>query len=289
MRAEESYYLGAYQGRPLRKVVAEVAFVILGYAIFLVLALLTWEAVLEHGGVEFCSVQGAGPGQQTCAWISAAVYLVPLLPAVLLARSCAGPKPLGRLFSVDGRIKLAKLGKYTTIALLIYVPLYFIQLGMAGFGGRSLTSVAEEICASYLIAGAVVLVQSVAEEVFFRGFIPQVIGRFISNDWVCVATSSLLFTLGHLESVQTAIVSLVFGVGLAYVCLRTCGIEAAFALHIVNNLTIYGVEAVLWGTQVQLGELGVFVLSIACPLLYFLVVTAKHDSNTSSSTEQLLH
>ncbi|RMB58957.1 CPBP family intramembrane metalloprotease [Tessaracoccus antarcticus] len=83
--------------------------------------------------------------------------------------------------------------------------------------------------------------QAVAEEVFFRGYLLQAIGSASGRAWVGIVATALLFAFFH-GSQSPALFAhrFVFGLLAGWLVLRTGGLEAGIAAHIINNLFAFG-------------------------------------------------
>lgn len=83
--------------------------------------------------------------------------------------------------------------------------------------------------------------QAVAEEVFFRGYLLQAIGSASGRAWAGIVASALLFAFFH-GSQSPALFAhrLVFGLVAGWLVLRTGGLEAGIAAHVINNLFAFG-------------------------------------------------
>ncbi|MGV8845407.1 CPBP family intramembrane glutamic endopeptidase [Tessaracoccus sp.] len=83
--------------------------------------------------------------------------------------------------------------------------------------------------------------QAVAEEVFFRGYLLQAIGSASGRAWVGIVATALLFAFFH-GSQSPALFAhrFVFGLLAGWLVLRTGGLEAGIAAHVVNNLFAFG-------------------------------------------------
>ena len=115
------------------------------------------------------------------------------------------------------------------------------------------------------IVAAVVLipVQALAEELLFRGFGPQlVLGKVGAGRvayWVSAVVASGLFAALHGAATMTALgVFFILGLVFAFLVRTTGGLEAAVALHAVNNVFVV-VNGLLFGQDVaaKQGEVGV--------------------------------
>lgn len=89
---------------------------------------------------------------------------------------------------------------------------------------------------------AVILVQSSAEEIFFRGFLFRIWGAVIANPWIVAGAIMSVFIALHLPNpdvqrdVAMAMIAFVLGEALAYWALiRTKCLAAPMGLHFANN------------------------------------------------------
>jgi membrane protease YdiL (CAAX protease family) len=93
---------------------------------------------------------------------------------------------------------------------------------------------------------AVVPVQAAAEEYAFRGYLLQAVGAFLRRPWIPILLQAVLFAAIHGWGTPWGFADLVvFGALAGYLTVRTGGLEAAIALHVVNNLAAAGVAAAL--------------------------------------------
>jgi membrane protease YdiL (CAAX protease family) len=89
--------------------------------------------------------------------------------------------------------------------------------------------------------------QAAAEEYVFRGWLLQSIGSFtgegralgriFGSPWPAIIVSSVPFVAGHAYTDWGILDIGAFAVIAAWVTVRTGGLEAAIALHVVNNMT----------------------------------------------------
>ncbi|WP_454301970.1 CPBP family intramembrane glutamic endopeptidase [Salana multivorans] len=98
--------------------------------------------------------------------------------------------------------------------------------------------------------------QAAAEEYAFRGIMVQAIGSWLPRRWwtriVVVLVTTGLFVSGHMYELWGLLDVGIFGLGALWVTLRTGGLEAAIALHVVNNVTVFAMLASgVWGTTTQ--------------------------------------
>lgn len=79
--------------------------------------------------------------------------------------------------------------------------------------------------------------QAAGEEYVFRGLVLQALGAARLPTWVCCVISGAIFATAHLQFALPLFADrLVLGVVLAWVAIKTGGLEAGIALHAVKNL-----------------------------------------------------
>ena len=163
-----------------------------------------------------------------------------LLPSALLARLVLGPRPLGLIFSVTGRIRW----KWLLLCFLVAVGVYAV-VNLAGIGldlatGGTPTSVQLAPGFGWLLATTLIVVplQCTAEEVVFRGYLAQMVGRWLKHPAWAILLPVPLFVAGHVYDVWGLLSVAIMAVSMGIVTWRTGGLEAGIALHAVNNMTV---------------------------------------------------
>ena len=159
-----------------------------------------------------------------------------LLPATLAAVRWVQRRPAGSLASVAGRLRW----RWLLLCLLPAAGALTVTLG-AG----ALLPVAGDAGSwagwrAFLLGTAVMLlvvpVQAAAEEYAFRGYLLQAAGAFLRRPWFPVLLQAVLFAAMHGWGTPWGFADLVvFGLLTGYLTVRTGGLEAAIALHVVNN------------------------------------------------------
>ncbi|HSK32768.1 MAG TPA: CPBP family intramembrane glutamic endopeptidase [Propionicimonas sp.] len=93
--------------------------------------------------------------------------------------------------------------------------------------------------------------QAAAEEYFFRGYLIQALHTTSSSSpWFGVVASAAVFALFHgTQNLPLFLYRFAFGVLAGVLVVKTGGLEAGIAAHVVNNVVAYG-YAVLSGTVV---------------------------------------
>jgi membrane protease YdiL (CAAX protease family) len=119
--------------------------------------------------------------------------------------------------------------------------------------------------------------QALGEEILFRGYLMQLFGAIVRNEWFAILGTSLVFALFHGSQNPWLFGSrFLFGVIAGVLVWRTGGLEAAVAIHLVNNLIVFAMS-IMNGTLVEvrsttttpwtqtLSDLGMFALcAVAC-------------------------
>ncbi|SDS63938.1 CPBP family intramembrane glutamic endopeptidase [Actinoplanes derwentensis] len=170
------------------------------------------------------------------------VSLAVLLPVVLLAARLTQARPAGTLSSVDGRIRWRWL--------MICLPVAAVAIIVFMTGGTALAVLTGEESgldvplvgwAPFLTSTAVLFLvvpfQAAAEEYLCRGWLLQAVGTWFRGPWVPIVFQALVFAALHGWGTPFGFFDLaVFGVIAGWVTVRTGGLEAAIALHVMNNL-----------------------------------------------------
>lgn len=172
------------------------------------------------------------------------VSLIILIPALGLATLIVGPKPVGLLSSVAGRIRWRWLAVCTVAAAAVFVASLAVSL-VLGFFFPEETAAApvrhDTSTLVLLLALSVLAVpfQAAAEEYVFRGFLMQAIGGWLRHPAFAILLPVPLFVVAHgydpLGQTSIAIFAIITG----WISWRTGGLEAAIAMHTVNNMTIF--------------------------------------------------
>ncbi|MEU6128062.1 CPBP family intramembrane glutamic endopeptidase [Saccharopolyspora sp. NPDC047091] len=171
-------------------------------------------------------------------WEYAAGFLVvaALLPAVLLAAKWAHRRPAGTLSSVEGRLRWGWLARCTGWALAGFavVTAFGLTRGEPWLAAQW-PGIARYALAA-LITLAVVPMQAAAEEYLCRGFLLQSFASWWRTPWPGAVLTAVLFVALHEYDDPLVLADLfVFALATSWLTVRTGGLEAAIALHVVNN------------------------------------------------------
>ncbi|MHA3684763.1 CPBP family intramembrane glutamic endopeptidase [Leucobacter sp. HY1908] len=179
--------------------------------------------------------------------------IIVMIPAVTLGMLTLGMKPVGRIWSVAGRLRWGLLGRLMGAAVLSVIAMNVVGIAaglaleppVAGAADAGLPDSYSWQMAAISMALVVLLVpfQATAEEVVFRGLFMQVLGAWVKTPWLAILLPSIGFALAHIYDIWgLAAVGLMGGVA-AWLTWRTGGLEAAMAIHIVNNIIAFGFMA----------------------------------------------
>ncbi len=86
--------------------------------------------------------------------------------------------------------------------------------------------------------------QAAAEEYVFRGYLLQAIGSFVARPWwkwVAITITALLFATAHgTQNFPLFFDRFCFGFIVGWLTIRTGGLEAGIAMHVLNNYLAFG-------------------------------------------------
>lgn len=145
----------------------------------------------------------------------------------------------GWLWSVSPGIRW----RYLLACLLLAVPLFSIGLVVSGLTGLNPQPGWGWWLLAIVLTGPL---QAVAEEVVFRGYLMQALGMAVRSETFAVVISALLFAIFHgTQNLWLFGSRLAFGLLAGYLVVRTGGLEAPIAAHIVNNLLAFGAAVLM--------------------------------------------
>ncbi len=179
-------------------------------------------------------------------------YLAVAIPVVLLTVRWAGRRPAGTVSSVEGRLRK----RWLALCVLVAVPVVALAMaGMLFLPGAGASGAGDDVWIGLhrylpILGMLVVLVplQAAAEEYVFRGWLLQVVGAFFRSPWIAVLPQAVLFAAAHGWGTTAGFIDLaVYGGVAGWLTVRTGGLEAAIALHALNNLTSFAVGAAVVG------------------------------------------
>ena len=225
---------------------------VMGAATFLTLMLvlsLLWF-VLDPSTLELTEASAIDPVDPVTMLISN-LMLAALIPATLVATRIGHWRPMGKVWSVAGRIRWGWLTRATLVTTLLwgtYLALTWV------LSGEQPTARPEHWGWLLLVTVLTTPLQAAGEEVAFRGGIMQGVGAWISRPVLALVVSTVLsaatFALAHTSLDPWVLLDLAtMAVACCYLTWRTGGLEAAIVLHVVNNMVITIGLTLLGGIQ----------------------------------------
>jgi membrane protease YdiL (CAAX protease family) len=216
--------------------------------------------VLVVGAVVYFAVRGGSTTIED--WLDAAgdldlgrldffvidmLTLVVLIPAVLLGVLIVGPRPVGYLSSVAGRLRWRWLGRTAVIAFAISIVTIGASLAVSEASDPADVSAPSDLGRRVVVAIVLVLLivpfQAAAEEYVFRGYLMQLVGSWSRFAVIPVVVTTPLFVGAHLYDVWGLLDVGMFGLTAAILTIRTGGLEAAIAAHTANNVVLFVLDA----------------------------------------------
>lgn len=171
------------------------------------------------------------------------------IPLVLLAVRWVGARPAGTVTSVTGRLRVRWLGRCLGAAAVtqaVFTAVMFLlpEDEAAATGSAEVWVGWGPYMASLAMLILLVPLQAAAEEYVCRGWLFQAVGQFLRSPWLATLPQAAVFAALHGWGTLWGFVDLlVFGVVVGWLTFRTGGLEAAIALHVVNNLVAFGFTA----------------------------------------------
>jgi membrane protease YdiL (CAAX protease family) len=170
------------------------------------------------------------------------LMIAALLPVTLLAARWIQRRPAGTLSSVTGRLRWRWLLVCLPVAFVAIVVFLGVGTGLAAVTGVG-TGLGDPLAgwvpflASMVVLLLVVPPQAAAEEYLMRGWLLQGVGAWFRGPWVPIAVQAVVFAALHGWGTPWGFADLlVFAAIAGYLTVRTGGLEAAIALHVMNNL-----------------------------------------------------
>ena len=179
------------------------------------------------------------------------LILAAFIPAGMIATRLGGWRPGGRLISVTGRLRWG----WFVQCLALLTPLWLVYLTVNWFlYDQEVLARPKDWVGLLVVTALTTPLQAAGEEVAFRGVLVQSVGSWFARPWVALAVTTVLsfvlFCLAH-GSMDIWIWVDIGSLALAgcWLAWRTGGLEAAFALHIVNNLAVTFAGILLGGLE----------------------------------------
>ena len=238
------------------------------------------------------AVGSAGDGP--LGLISLGLSLAILLPAAFLAARITG-RPWRMLLAVDGRLRWRWLATCLAVALADVIVQSVIEAAVAALGhpvtpARGAWVGWERFAPLALVVVAAIVPQAAAEEVVFRGTLVQALGAWVRPAWFAILVSSVLFGVAHDLPLAGFVAIAAFGLVAAWLTIRTGGLEAAIALHVLRNVSWFLFDAATgrsdrWVTEIFSDVTwGATLIDVPLVALYAVAIAALHARRGPTSS-----
>ena len=175
-------------------------------------------------------------------FIALLITIIPVIPAIFIARLITNFKPLGLIHSIAGRMRWSYLGVFLGFGFLIF-GLY--NVGNLVLAGSLTTQNSVHPLNSGMFWLYIVLIllivpfQCYAEELLFRGYLMQTVGRWLKNPVWAIIIPAPIFMVLHGYGLWGLLSVLTMALIAGFLCWYTGGLEAGIGLHIANNVSIF--------------------------------------------------
>ena len=222
---------GAWWRIPLVVLLGAVALV--GGTVVTVLLTVLGARLFGFDDFSFSLEDGINPAELLATNLGLAL-LIPL--ASLLYWPLYGRRPRW-LSSLTPGLRWRWLWVASGIAAVVWSPL--LVLGTVGVLSTRDGPVDQQVVAMLLVVVFTTPLQAAGEEYLFRGVLLQALGATRLSTWLCSGISAALFAAAHLQFDPALLTSrFVLGAVLAWLTIRTGGLEAGIAIHAANNLAV---------------------------------------------------
>ena len=177
--------------------------------------------------------------------------LIVVIPCIWLAWGAAHGMKIGWSSSVLGRLRWRLFGPYAlrAFATLGAAVLLTVLLAFA-LGEEAATGPVRSLGWLVVVVLLTTPLQAAAEEYFFRGYLSQAIAGWVrgprAGAVVAALITAALFSWAHGPTdLSTFLDRFAVGLAASAVVWLTGGLEAAIALHAVNNLVVFLVAGIL--------------------------------------------
>lgn len=174
------------------------------------------------------------------------VSLIAMLPVILLATRMMNVQKVGSLTSVAGRMRWGWLGVCTVAALAVMAVSFALTFAFDAATGNGFAPDFNNP-EMFLMLGLTLLLvpfQAAAEEYVFRGYMMQMVGGWLRHPAFAILLPVPLFMAGHAYDIYGQLDVGFFAVAAGWLAWRTGGLEAAIALHVVNNCVLFALGTI---------------------------------------------
>jgi membrane protease YdiL (CAAX protease family) len=208
-----------------------------------------------------------------------------LIPVVMLAVLITGPRPVGYLSSVTGRLRWSWLGTTALMSFAVFAVTIGLTVVITELVDPASSPAPTDVDGRLVVVIVLVLLltpfQAAAEEYVFRGYLLQLIGSWTRFAIIPIVLSVLPFVAGHAYGVWGLVDVGIFGLTAAFLTVRTGGLEAAISAHVANNVVLLLLDAagvVDSSDDTEATALDLVPTVVACAVLVlWVLVTARRQ------------
>jgi uncharacterized protein len=134
---------------------------------------------------------------------------------------------------------------FVGISVVALVAQIVVSMLMPGDQEADLSGQMNPLTATTVLIGFIVLLttpfQAAGEEYVFRGYLMQAVGSLSRSKWLALLVTATLFALAHgVQNFPLFFDRFMFGLIAGWLVIRTGGLEAGIAMHILNNFLAFG-------------------------------------------------
>lgn len=208
-------------------------------------------------------------------FVFAMLSIIVMVPSVWAGTAIVWHRHARFLLSVEGRLRWGWMARCFLLAGLVLGIAIGGAVALAAFSGTASFEFTDRSVLMIVLVVLLVPLQSAAEEYAFRGFGLQLIGSWVKSPILPLAVTTLVFAAGHIYEFWGLVDVAVFGLAAGWLTIRTGGLEAAIAIHVVNNVLLFVLGAVglvdPTGEEGDLGPVDVLPTVIAMAAMVALV------------------
>ncbi len=164
--------------------------------------------------------------------------------ALLGALWLTGSPALRLVWSVEGRVRWGWWGRCCALSFATVLLVLSLSSAMPDTPvGRELVVPSMAAWWGVVVGLLLVPLQATAQELAFRGYLPQLLALAVPVSWIGIAASTLFYVAAHGYGTWGLVEVGVLGLAAGVMTQRTGGLEAAVALHLAHGVVLLALEA----------------------------------------------
>ncbi len=200
------------------------------------------------------------------------LQVIVIIPAVALGMKFTKLGGLKTLKSNERKLRLNRIVSFVPLLIVLYAAETVVSALIGAATGNPLGAFRFPV-AALIVVLLFIPFQAAAEEFLCRGFLLQTIKSWIPCAWAAVIGQALLFALMHgynpLGNLEILISGLFFGLA----AVKTGGLEAPIAMHMINNLAAGFTTCLFVGNDVKKDmDARTFITGVVVDVLAYLII-----------------